>query len=154
MLMTKPKGQPVILIREMQGKGKESQQSLLYHHQSGDSPPLKRFNTLKTFSVSLFSLVLSLVMLGLRLLDSLGRDDFRIFAIWHNLPFRRVTVHCHRCPPVDDESPSCRRPFPCVRHNAPINRWTSGQGSGRISDKCLKTWEVMLTTLVVSHPIR
>ena len=73
----------------------------------------------------------------------LGRDDFRIFAIWHYLPFRVVTVHCHR-PPVDDESPSCRRPFPCAsQSHQSVNKWR--RISGRISDNCLKT-KIMLIT--------
>ena len=148
----KPAFQPVILIRDIQDEEKA-----IFVMSSPDIHCPRNASTLSKLSrITLFTYS-STCDAWSPLLGPFGRDDFRSFAIWPNLPFHRVTVtivtnvQCHQCPPVDDESPSCRRPFPCVRHNAaPINWWTSGHGSGRISENCLKTWEVMLTTLVVS----
>ena len=87
----KPAFQPVILIRDIQDEEKA-----IFVMSSPDIHCPRNASTLSKLSrITLFTYS-STCDAWSPLSGQFGRGDFRIFAIWHNLPFHRVTVHCHR----------------------------------------------------------
>ena len=134
----KPAFQPVILIRDIQDEEKAifvmSSPDIHCPRNASTLSKLSRI-TLFTYSSTCDAWYPILGPFGM------GRDDFRIFAIWPNLPFHRVTVHCHRhnchqCP-VSPMS-ACRWRKSVMPSLFPL---CASQCSHQLVDKWTRIWQ-------------